>query len=228
MGSPLSGVLACVYLEFLESGPFKYIILNTAHYFRYIDDMLLICPQDLDFHSITDRLNNVEPSIKFTYELENNSTSPFLDILFIKNINKLEFKVYRKNGHIHFYSRHNNTKRCNIFSDAGVYCIPCKNCKLKYIGETSRNFHVCLKEHKRDIRIGNFNNVLFQHIVQSNHSFDFSFAKMPMFIHNKRQRRIFEAVAISLYNSLNTRPGFYNISPYLRKSILNSYNIFHR
>ena len=49
----------------------------------------------------------------------------------------------------------------NIFSDAGVYYIPCKNCKLKYIGEISRNIHVRLKEHKRDIRIGNLNNALF-------------------------------------------------------------------
>ena len=86
MGSPLSGVLACIYLEFLESGPFKYIIPNTTHYFRYIDDILLIYPQDLDLHSITDRLNNVEPSIKFTYELEYNSTQPFLDILLFRNI----------------------------------------------------------------------------------------------------------------------------------------------
>ena len=38
-------------------------------------------------------------------------------------------------------------------------------------------------------------------------------------IHNKR--RTFEAASISLCNSLNTRPGFYNISPYLSKSILN-------
>ena len=96
MGSPLSGVLACIYLEFLESGPFKYIIPNTARYFRYIDDILLIYLQYLDLHSITDRLNNVEPSIKFTYELENNSTLPYLDISLIRNINKLEFKVYRK------------------------------------------------------------------------------------------------------------------------------------
>ena len=81
MGSLLSRVLACIYLEFLESGPFKYIIPNTARYFRYIDDFLLIYSQDLDLHSITDSLNNVEPSIKFTYELESNSTLPFLDIL---------------------------------------------------------------------------------------------------------------------------------------------------
>ena len=51
--------------------------------------------------------------------------------------------------------------------------------------------------------------------------------KMLVCIHNKRQRRIFGVAAISLCNSLNTRPGFYNISPYLSESILNSYNIFH-
>ena len=87
MGSPLNGVLACIYLEFLESGPFKCIIPNTARYFRYIDDILLIYPHDLDLHSITDRLNNVEPSLKFTYEFEYNSTLTFLDILLIRNIN---------------------------------------------------------------------------------------------------------------------------------------------
>ena len=36
-------------------------------------------------------------------------------------------------------------------------------------------------------------------------------AKMLIYIHNKR---IFEAVAISHCNSMNTRPGFYNISDY--------------
>ena len=116
----------------------------------------------------------------------------------------------------------------NIFIlDAGVYCVPCKDCKLKYIGETSRNLHARLKEHRRDIRIGYSNNALFLHISQSNHYFDFNSAKMLIYIHNKSPRRIFETAAISLFNSLNTRPGFYSISPYLSKSILNSCNIFH-
>ena len=345
MGSPLSAVLVCIYVEFLESGPFRYIWPNTAHYFRYIKDILLIYPQDFDLHSITDRLNNVESFIKFTYELEYNSTLPFLDILLIRNINKLEFQVYHKptckNDHIHFYSHHNNnTKRgiiigfyfralricspkylndefihiensflnlqypksfihfvkskalkihnknqpqtnthsisdktsfphryitlpnnssshciinnlnklnikitslpsktiwelvhsspqCNIFSDASVYCIPFKDCKLKYIGETSWNFHVRLKEHKKDIRIGNSNNALFLHISQSKHNFDFNSMKMLIYIHNKSLRWIFEADATSFFHSLNTHPSFYNISPYFSKSILNSYNIFH-
>ena len=96
MGSPLSGVLACIYLEFLESGPFKYVIANSARYFRYIDDILLINPQDLNLYSITDGLNNVEPLKRVTYELESNNTFPFLDIFLTSNINKLEFKFYLK------------------------------------------------------------------------------------------------------------------------------------
>ena len=86
MGSPPSRVLPCIYLEFLEHDPFKYIIPNTARYLRYIDDILLVNPQDFDLHSISDRLNYVEHSIKFTYELESNSTLHFLDILLIRNI----------------------------------------------------------------------------------------------------------------------------------------------
>ena len=121
MGSPPSRVLGCIYLEFLESGPFKYIIPNTASYFRYIENILLIYPQNLDLHSITDRLNNVESSIKFTYELESNNTLPFLDILLIRIINNLKSNVYCKpickNDHIHFYLHHNNnTKKVIIIS----------------------------------------------------------------------------------------------------------------
>ena len=137
MGSPLGGFLACIYLEFLKSGPFKYIIPNTACYFRYIDDILLIYPQDLDLHSITDRLNNVEPSIKLTFELESNSTLPFLDIILIRNINKQEFKVYHKptckNDLIHFYSHHHhNTKRSIII---GFYLRALRICSTKYLND---------------------------------------------------------------------------------------------
>ena len=65
------------------------------------------------------------------------------------------------------------------------------------------------------------------------YNFVFSSAKMLIYIHNKSLWRIFEAVAISFFNSLNTCPGFYNISLYLSKSILNIQyipslvNIFH-
>ena len=116
----------------------------------------------------------------------NNSSSHSI----INNFNKLNIKTTSLPFKMICELVHSSPQR-NIFSDAGIYCIPCKNCKLKFIGETSWNFHICLKEHKRDIRIGNLNNVLFQHNSHSNHNFNFNSAKMLIYIHNKRPRRIF-------------------------------------
>ena len=62
---------------------------------------------------ITDRWNNIEPTINFTHELGNINTLEFFDILLI-NVNKeLEFKVHRKstnkNDYTHFKFHHNKT-----------------------------------------------------------------------------------------------------------------------
>ena len=81
---------------------------------------------------------------------------------------------------------------------------------MKYIGETFRNLKKCLYEHKRDIRLGNFNNALFLHISEINHNFNFDAATMLAHIHNKRLRQIFEARAISLLCSVNSHSGFFN------------------
>ena len=45
MGNPLSDVLACLFLEFLESGPFKYRLRINTTYFKYIDDILIFLPK---------------------------------------------------------------------------------------------------------------------------------------------------------------------------------------
>ena len=81
----LSHVLARIYLEFLESGPCKFIILNNSNYFRYIDDILFIYLQELDLVKITDRLNKIEPTIEFTRELKTNNSLPCLDTVLIRN-----------------------------------------------------------------------------------------------------------------------------------------------
>ena len=43
----------------------------------------------------------------------------------------------------------------------------------------------------------------------------------------KRLRKILETSAISLLSSVNLRPGFFNLYPFLGKLILNSYNIWN-
>ena len=117
--------------------------------------------------------------------LSNNSSAPSI----INDLNKLNIKTTSLPSKTICELIHSNPQ-LNIFSDDGVYCIPCKDCKLKYIGETSRNYHVRLKKHKRDRRIDNLNNARLQHISQSNHKFDFNSAKILIYIYNKILRRI--------------------------------------
>ena len=116
-------------------------------------------------------------------------THIYIYIYIYNNLNKLNIKTTSLPSKTIRELVHSSPQR-NIFSDAGVYFIPCKDCKLKYISETSRNLHIRLKEHKGDIRIGNSNNALLLHTSQHNHNIDFNSAKMLTYIHNKNLRRI--------------------------------------
>ena len=85
-----------------------------------------------------DRLNNIESSIDFNYELETNNPSYFLDILLINN--KLDdLKVHHeftnKNDHIHLYSHHDTKMKSRImkgfyFSDFRI-CTPPLNFSMR-------------------------------------------------------------------------------------------------
>lgn len=66
MGSPLSGVMACIVLEFPESGPFQNILPKQSTCFRYIDDPLLIYPSDTDLSDVVDQINKAEHTLEFT------------------------------------------------------------------------------------------------------------------------------------------------------------------
>ena len=105
-------------------------------------------------------------------------------------------------------------------SDAGVYSIPCKDCKSENTDETSRNINKRLQEHKCDIRLGKLSYVLFLHISKTGHNFYFNASTILIHIHNKIWDKLLKP-AISLLPSVNTRPGFFNLSPFLGKLILN-------
>ena len=73
MGNPLSGVLACLFVEFLESGHFKYRLPSNPNFFIYIDYILIFLPQNIKIKEIAEKLNNIETSINFTLEKESNN-----------------------------------------------------------------------------------------------------------------------------------------------------------
>ena len=73
-----------------------------------------------DIPSITHRLNQIEASINFSYELDKKMNYlSFLDFLLINYKIKSEFIVYHKNNNkkiLHtFYSNHSDKTRSKIF-----------------------------------------------------------------------------------------------------------------
>jgi len=85
MGSPLSPVIADIVMQDLEEDVLNSLDFNIMTYYRYVDDIFLIAPQD-KIDIIFERFNNQHDRIKFTIENERNRSLSFLDLLItIKN-----------------------------------------------------------------------------------------------------------------------------------------------
>ncbi|KFD54650.1 hypothetical protein M513_04350 [Trichuris suis] len=112
MGSPLSPVLAEVFMEHLEEKAFTSISTSDAPIFfkRYVDDIFAITTVGKE-ETFLEHLNSLYPTkIKLTMEKEVDNKLPFLDVLVIKQGNNFKTTVYRKPTHsdryLHFTSHH--------------------------------------------------------------------------------------------------------------------------
>ena len=113
MGSPLSPIIANLFME-----NFKQNALSTAHskpewWLRYVDDTFIIWAHGREeLVNFVDHLNKQSNSIKFTMEMEENNSLPFLDTLIIrKQDGGISHKVHRNKTHteqyLHALSHHN-------------------------------------------------------------------------------------------------------------------------
>ncbi|KAJ8914806.1 hypothetical protein NQ315_014551 [Exocentrus adspersus] len=114
MGSSLSPIMSNIFMEHFEETYVKSYINKPKIWWRYVDDVFSIWPHRQD--NLTDFLNflnNIEPTIKFTLELEENNKLPFLDVMISKNTeinSNFQTNVYRKktntNRYLNFNSNH--------------------------------------------------------------------------------------------------------------------------
>jgi hypothetical protein len=98
MGSPLAPALAEVFLTKIEndfinnpSNP-----LGIIFYYRFVDDIFVILPENVDEKEFLNKFNCFHKSLKFTMEHEQNNKLSFLDVLISKNNGKLSTSWYRK------------------------------------------------------------------------------------------------------------------------------------
>jgi hypothetical protein len=114
MGSPVSPVVANLYMEFLEQKAIATapISCQPKMWKRYVDDILEIVQKD-QVDNLTEHINQSDPTgnIKFTYEKESDGTIPFLDTLIVRKPDgSVKLLVYRKATHtdqyLNFKSHH--------------------------------------------------------------------------------------------------------------------------
>ena len=121
MGSPLSPVLANLFMEFFESELLPTLPVQPPLWVRYVDDILIFWPDELDFQEFFHGVNNLVPSIKFTVEWEEGGKISFLDTMVYRRTSGFSTAVYRKPTHsnqfLHYYSWHpDHIKRSSLFS----------------------------------------------------------------------------------------------------------------
>ena len=110
MGSPVSAVVANLYMEFFEELALQSAPSRPRFWKRYVDDTCCIMEKD-EVEPLLNHLNSVRTTIKFTMELERDGSLPFLDTkLTRREGGALDVTVFRKPTHtdryLHFSSHH--------------------------------------------------------------------------------------------------------------------------
>ena len=80
MSSPLSPVLAKIYMKYFEEMALGSTSLKPSIWLRYTDDKFILRPHQEDVQILLDYVNSIRPSIQFTMEKEQDSKLPFLDV----------------------------------------------------------------------------------------------------------------------------------------------------
>ena len=102
MCSPLSPVIANIYMEHFESLAIPSSPTLIKWWFRYVDDVHSTTRKD-QFNKIQEHLNFIDTHIKFTIELPGTDRLPLLDTLTKPTPNSIESTVYRKPTHTDRY-----------------------------------------------------------------------------------------------------------------------------
>ena len=119
MGSPVSPIVANLYMECFERKALPSAINLPRVWYRFVDDTWVLQEQ-AHKQAFLDHINSMDPAIKFTVKgTQENGAIPFLDTLVTPLAdNSLSFQVYRKTTHTDQYlqwdSHHSLSSKCSV------------------------------------------------------------------------------------------------------------------
>ena len=104
MGSPLSPVIANIFMEDFETTALVTADHKPTIWKRYVDDTFVIWPHGKEkLDTFLQHINTLHDNITFTIEVEEDHKIAFLDVQIMRNNNTLETTVYRKPTHTNLY-----------------------------------------------------------------------------------------------------------------------------
>lgn len=95
MGSPLSPIIADLVMQDLETTVLNTLNIEARYYFRYVNDVLIIIPED-KVNKVLHSFNSYHDRLKFMIEIEDNHRINFLDISIIVINNVIHIDWFRK------------------------------------------------------------------------------------------------------------------------------------
>jgi hypothetical protein len=99
MGSPLSGILAEIFLQDLEQNRVKYILEDKkiVYYNRYVDDIFIIYDQrKITPQTILENFNIQHKDLNFTTNTEINNQINYLDLNLTNKQGQINMEIFRK------------------------------------------------------------------------------------------------------------------------------------
>jgi len=116
MGSPLSPIIADLFLQKLETDVLNNLPIKPIFYFRFVDDIALSTTYTF-LNDLLHKFNSYHPRLKFTLEIGDNSLN-FLDLTLIKQENHLIFDWFQKptfsGRFLNYFSQHPFTQKKGV------------------------------------------------------------------------------------------------------------------
>ena len=139
MGSPLSPVLADMFMEDFESTALLTADHRPSTWLRYVDDTFIIWPHGpQDLQLFLAHLNDLHPSIKFTMEQEQGNSISFLDVKISRRTDgTLGHSVYRKPTHTDRYLHNSSFHHPRVKSSVNRALV-------------QRAYNICDQQHLQD------------------------------------------------------------------------------
>ena len=113
-----------------------------------------------------------------------------------------------------------NTEGC-------IYEVPCRDCSMKYIGQTGKALNVRLKQHQYSVRTFQSSNAIFLHKMNFDHHIDWQNCKSIIACKDYTKRNILESALIKFYHGdiMNISVGLFKLDGFIIEEIIKQLSV---